>query len=308
MAVTEVQDKVYSDASQQPLWAVENSGYNNSEIQPLWGIVADGSDAHVNMQTKRAPSLYLPGYNGAFMSSSLGRPTYDNLPGARFHTECSAAAYTVKWGSSNQGVDYTGYTNMAMWAKWQELSASAENASQILDLIWTDTAASLVVGTKGTLGANNAGMPVPITVQPLTTRVSYHWPYGIPAFLVALVFLACVVAALVSACLGRASVASLRRHIYQTSVGRVFTVLTHPDEGTFEMPAKDWSRALGGRIVDLSPGEKPVSVTHVEVEPESKGTQEWRASDGCQIQPNLWRPTQDGSGRPRGYQPVGNHS
>ena len=307
-AVTQIKEKPYADPSQQPLWAVEDSGFNNTEIQPLWGIVTPGSDAHVSMKTKRGPSLYLPGYNDAFLASSFGKPTYDNLPAARFHTSCSGVAYSVKWSSLTPGVDYTGYTNMAMWAKWQELSKSADNASQILDLIWTDTAASLVVGTKGTLGANNAGTPIPITVLPLTTRVSYHWPYGIPAILVGLLFVLFIVAALVSACLGRASISSLRRHIYQTSVGRVLTVMTHPDEGNIDMRARDWSRMFGGKVMDLSPGQKPVTVTHVEVEPELKGVQDWRANDGSQSQPGSWPSMTDGSGRPGGYQPVAGHN
>ena len=294
LSIVNIQDKTYPDPSQQPLWAVENSGFNNSDIQPLWGIVTPGADAHVSMSLRRGPSLYLPGYDDSLATLSTSKLTTDNLPGSRFHLAAAATTYGVSWdGRGSTGIDYTGYSNLAMWNLWQQLSASAANASQILNLIWTDAAASYVVGTKGTLGQGNAGQAIPITVQPLVARVSYHWPYGIPAFLVALLFLACLCAALVAGIMGRSSFGTMRRHIAQTSAGRIFTVFLDPHTSDFAMSGKQWNRSVGGRVVNLGDPAGPGGsdgVTKVEVEPALKGMDPpGRSSDGSQMLLRPWK-------------------
>ena len=63
---------------------------------------------------------------------------------------------------------------MAMYVQWQNLSQTPEGASFIVNLIWTDLAASVIVGTKGILGTGNDGSAddiVHISVQPIVSKI-----------------------------------------------------------------------------------------------------------------------------------------
>jgi aspartate ammonia-lyase len=65
-------------------------------------------------------------------------------------------AWNVDGTAIGTRIDYSGNYNMAVWARWQNFSQSAETVSLIPNLIFTDNAASAVVGTKGVLGPMNA--------------------------------------------------------------------------------------------------------------------------------------------------------
>jgi hypothetical protein len=142
---------------------------------------------------------------------------------------------------------------MSLWLKWRDLSRSADSASTILKLLWTDFVASAVVGTKGVLGARNAQPEhaADVSVVPLVHRIRYRWRYGIPAFLLlACMALIAAVAAL-SLLTGRSNIEKIRYRVNQTSLGRVLTTLFDPQSSNFAMSTADWSKNKAKKHVNL---------------------------------------------------------
>ncbi len=148
---------------------------------------------------------------------------------------------------------------MAVWALWQNLSKSAEKVSLIPNLIFTDNAASAVVGTKGILGPQNAALSnlVPMLVTPTIQKIKYRYPFAIPAFIAAFVLLVLSVAALVLRIRGQ-TIEKLRIHLRRVSPGRIFTAFIYPEENgatlssVFLFTSKEWSQRMGAKVVDLS--------------------------------------------------------
>jgi hypothetical protein len=230
---------------------LRNTGnqYENGGINLIWGLVSSEYENHPNVSTVRQQSLYLPGSNISPLSSQLPIEG-DNLPGSEFYAGSMQTAWTVTGGSE---VDYSGSTNMGMWARWQTLSQSAETVALIPNLIFTDNAASAVVGTKGVLGPMNAARAnvVPIQVTPTIQKIKYHWPFAIPVFIVAFSLLILSVVGVVLAILGK-GISILRVHLRHVSPGRIFTTFLYPEPDAFKLKGKEWSERLGTKVVDLS--------------------------------------------------------
>jgi hypothetical protein len=147
---------------------------------------------------------------------------------------------------------------MAVWARWQELSQRAETVSLIPNLIFTDNAASAVVGTKGVLGHLNGGTTniVPIVTTPTVQKIKYHWPFAIPALAAAFLLFVLSIVGIVLALSGK-RIERLRAHLWRVSPGRIFTAFLYPEPDTFMLKSKEWSERMGAQIVDLSKeGEK----------------------------------------------------
>ncbi|KAH8893095.1 hypothetical protein GQ53DRAFT_840793 [Thozetella sp. PMI_491] len=266
--ITSTKDKTYLDEKSMPLWGVEN--INNrlklTEMKLLWGILSDAYATKPNVSAVRQRSLYLPGFIDYRLRSENYRAYGNdgNLPGTDFSTAALMAAYSVSTsslGSLSLGKlqDYTGVKNLALWKRWQNLSGDASTAALIPNLIFTDVAASSVVGTKGALGPGNAGTPGAypfISVTPVKERVRFNLPYGIPAFLSALLLLLIVSVALAAAIIGDHGYSRLRRQMQETAVGRVYTTFLYPSPGVLRAKSKDWNEHLGDKVVDLS-GDYP---------------------------------------------------
>lgn len=263
LVISDIQDKIYQENDDMPLWGVENTGDNFAlgEINLIWGLISPTYADHENVSSVRQSSLYLPG----FPSISIGTIFPDNLPGAEFSLEAMQVAYNVDSGSlpsseTFQTTDYTGTSSMAMWALWQNVTASAQTASIIPTLIWTDVAASTVVGTKGVLGPGNAASSntVPILVMPSVLAVKIHYLFVIPAFLAALGLVIVIIAGIASLVFGQDNLDRMQLHFQQLSPGRIFTTFLYNDQGVMTIKSKDWSKRMGGRMIDLS-GQFPVA-------------------------------------------------
>lgn len=262
LAIAGVATKTYPDDASKPLWGVEHSDIFLKDAQPLWGLVSPESASHLKLDTLRKESLYLPGYTDG--SSTIG---YQNLPGTDFPSLALSNTFSVGPLSSTK-VDYSGASNLAMYRLWQELSRNASDAGKILNLIWTDIATNLVLGTKGlqpgdvTLtkrdkqSGTSSNMP---TVTIYTRRVKYHYPYGIPAFLTLALAAATFFATTCFMLLGSARLSSMRLLLEETSVGRLLALYTPLQDG---FPpyfrggyggTKDWARGPGQQQFTLSP-------------------------------------------------------
>lgn len=257
LAIADIQEKVYADESHMPLWGVENTGngYLTQDLNLIWGLVSPKYANNVNVSTVRQPSLYLPGWiDPTSITGSNTLNVFENLPGSDFSIRALRTAYCVSGTGSCSGIDYSGETNMAMWARWQNLTQSAETASLIPNLIFTDTAASAIVGTKGILGAGNAAPQnlVALPVTPTISTIRYHYLFAIPALAAAIMLVLITLIAFIMACLSGTGIARMRLHLQQVSPGRIYTTFLYPGPGVMTMGTREWGKHLGNKVIDLS--------------------------------------------------------
>ncbi|KAL5360297.1 hypothetical protein BJX96DRAFT_165054 [Aspergillus floccosus] len=282
LTVQSIHDKQYGGAAPPPpLWGVETIyDQTMSTARPTWGILGPSnatSDATLlstfNITTVARDQLYLPGYIDA-TSLLRGRDPVpmlegQNLPGVDFYTQILLRALSVHQQPSTPYGDYSGFTSMALYAKWQKLSASAAGAASIVDLIWTDLAANTVVGTRGwglRAAASDVGIPnengsitrrsttstsdsdttVPVAVY--ERKIRYRIPFAIPAFVIAAVTLGVLVGLVVLLGLRRTGIGRLKLFLEGTSVGRVLAVLL------FEIDTADagWMKAVREKRVKIT--------------------------------------------------------
>ena len=255
LSVDDIEPKTYPNQSSMPLWGVENYGNTMGQGNLIWGLLSSSYEGHPNVSTVRQDHLYLPGYSIAEAPSGAGyfATGFENLPGADFFSGAMSNAYAVPAASAGLVTDYSGQVNMAMWAYWQSLSKSASTASLIPNLIFTDTAAAAVVGTKGVLGPGNAAGEnlVTILVTPTVMRIRYHWPFAIPALIVAAALLIMTVFALATLALKRHNFSMMRRRLNHVSPGRIYTSMLYSEQKSVHGTTKEWSREMGKRTVDL---------------------------------------------------------
>lgn len=257
LAVVNIVDKQYSKHEDKPLWGVEDSGLMYRDVEPLWGLVDSEFEGRPNISTLRKESLYLPGWCDF---TTVPYDSLQNLPGVSFHLDALSAAYSL--GALSSGMmDYTGQTNSAMYRKWAELSKSAQEAAQIINLIWTDMVANAIVGTRGWASDafDTSGMAEPngmaSNVQPIylyERRVQYKILYAIPAFILLGVILATCIATLVLLVTKRTGLTKMKTLLDRTSLGRNLTTLLYPDVCSQDTPRKVWMDRDAQKMITIS--------------------------------------------------------
>lgn len=255
VTVTELKQKQYPSNESLPLWGIEDTGLAINGFAPIWGLVSPEYASYPNISVVKKESLYLPGIS---FDAKLTRLERQNLPGSDFPRKALLSTYSTDTTVAGISViDYTAASNMPMYNKWQNLSRTPATASNIINLIWTDFAASAVVGTKSALGRRGELDPVRIVVQPLLTQIKYRWLFGIPAVLVLLLCVLIAVFATITFVFHRHNLDALRRHLHQTSTGRIFTSFLSPEHSDLGTPTKVWYQNVGTNVIDLS-GENPL--------------------------------------------------
>ncbi|KAF1837156.1 hypothetical protein BDW02DRAFT_492158 [Decorospora gaudefroyi] len=239
-------EKTYPDDESKPLWGVEKSDMELRNGGPLWGIVSEEKAKTLNISTVRSESLYLPGRDATIK--------WQNLPAADFASIALQMAYdTGSVPTTQNPVDYSGKSNLAMFKKWQELSRDPSTSAQILNLIWTDIAANLVVGTKGLHEPENAkrkrdgedtsARRTP-SVTSYTRRVKYHYAYGIPAFFALALAFATLLSTIYFMIFSGAKPSTMRTFLQHTSAGRFLTAqssgsaLSHTTHSSYAPPSQ----------------------------------------------------------------------
>ncbi|GKT57918.1 LOW QUALITY PROTEIN: hypothetical protein ColTof3_05257 [Colletotrichum tofieldiae] len=292
LKVTSINQKNYANVDDAPLWALEDSGLSMDGISAVWGIISPEYATRPNISTVRQPVFHLPGYSDSIGGAALGGPNgimRYNIPGSDF---ASDVMETLFGGSTSDGgamgsswpFDLAGAANMPVFKRWQAVSNDSERVSEVIKLVWTDVAASAVVGTKGVLGSVNNGAAeeaVTITIQPVGKRIKFCWVFGIPAFVLLLVMSSIAVVLVLSAVLKSSTIAVLRHRLQQLTVGRVLTTFLYPEHSNLIMSSKDWSRLNGDKAVDLGEvpqrslvSENPVQASHY---PPETATEELKA-------------------------------
>lgn len=197
-----------------------------------------------------------------------------NNPGAEFAAFALDLVYTM--GSSTSPVDYSGKANLAMYKKWQELSKTSETSTRIFNLIWTDIAADMVVGTKS-LQTHGSSMRIcndtaveKIKTPPVITYtrcIKYNYVYGIPAFLTLVLFTLATLSSILLALFTGAKPSTMRTFLQHTSAGRFLTLQSQAsqssqssygghspslhDDGYSNSPRKIWVKGVGKELFTL---------------------------------------------------------
>lgn len=273
LAITSLSPKNYTSP---PLWAVEDLPNRTlSEVQPLWGILPANTTSPsyrgTDISTIAAPSLYLPGYIDTTtpLTGYLPVPvsTGQNLPGVDFYTQALYRALSISTPAGQPYADYSGWTSLTLYAKWQALSASAGGVAKMINLIWTDFAANAMVGTKSL-----AGQTRPVTVY--ERRIRYRLPYAVPAIVVLVASLGIVGSVVVLGCMRRTGIRRLRGFLEKTALGRVLSAgLAEDDEG-------DWVEKVGGKRVRITDGKITVEGGLLSGETQKEGDENDSAEAG----------------------------
>jgi hypothetical protein len=260
LKVTEIADKEYETEEDMPLWGIEQWDLRLEEMYPIWGLVDQAFEAFPNVTTLRQPSLYLLGSTeDPFRLEFKSYMTFDNIPGA---IGPLFAMQTIRDSDSLTGeFDFVGRSSMGQWLKWRELSKSSETVSKVIKLLWTDLAASAMVGTKGIhdfTSERAEGQTLDIHVFPIRHRVKYNYLFGIPALVVALCVAIIAVLAAILPIIKKSGLKQMDQRLKQTSMGRILTTIMHPETSNFYMPSDEWSDKNGGRDLNLRPyGPEP---------------------------------------------------
>lgn len=250
LTVAAIEKKEYAREEDMPLWGFEESGLTTMGIGATWGLITPEYASRDNVSSVRAPHLYLPGY-AAYMAPTLSMGTDDNYPASDFPSRIMNSVLNL---DTDWAFDLVGRANMAIFTRWQHLSAKPETASDIIKLLWTDLAASAVVGTKGVLGPSNDGDPgdaADIRIRPIEHRITYNYLFGIPAFILALFLIAILAVMFLSVCFGKVTLAKLRLRLQQLSPGRIFTTFLYPDTSNLTMRSKEWAKGNGDKTVTV---------------------------------------------------------
>ena len=262
LTVVSISEKAYASQESMPLWGVETVDFELQDLYQLWGLVSPELETSVNLSTIRAPHLYLPGYGGSGLLTASS-PSYENLPASHGFADVLSAVYEL---SSGEWTDYSGGTNIAMYARWRDYSTSAAGVKTIPSLIWTDLAANKFVGARS--WSSRTGLPpnllqkrdgtgssdgdqtlVPVTVY--ERQIRYHWLFAIPACLALLLFFVVLVAALVSVLSGKGLPARVRHYLFHLSSGRLLGEMQHPGECDKLASTNEWLARVGKRPADL---------------------------------------------------------
>lgn len=269
LKVLQMEDKVYPNEKAMPLWGVENSGMARADINPLWGLLSDKYENWPGVSTMRKESLWLPASAGIVSRGIPINPQYS--PGADFHGSTSSVLY-LQTGGIPMLRDHTGVSDTALHNKWQKLSRTAEGTATVMNLIWTDIAANLVLGSKGLVGATplrpgsadgtssstGAASSARYEVRMYAHRIRLKkiW-YAIPAMIVLCLWLAFSAAALALWAARCFDLALMRVALQRTSPGRILTTFLFPDDCPSETSTKDWVRLVGSRRLDFRSNGPP---------------------------------------------------
>ncbi|KAF7133835.1 hypothetical protein CNMCM5793_005247 [Aspergillus hiratsukae] len=245
LTITSLSRKTYPSP---PLWAVEDLPDRIlSEVQPLWGILPVNTTPPANISTIAAPSLYLPGYIDTTTPltglSPVPVSTGQNLPGVDFYTQALYRALSISTPAGQPYADYSGWTSLALYAKWQTLSASPAGAAKMVNLVWTDFAANAMVGTR------SAATAVPVAVTVYERRIRYRLAYAVPGIVVLAVATGIMGGVVVLGCMRRTGVSRLKGFLEKTALGRVLS------SGLWEEDEGDWVKKVGGKRVRITDGK-----------------------------------------------------
>jgi hypothetical protein len=251
-------------------WGIENTAMMLADGSPLWGLVSASTQTSPELSVVQSPYLYLPGDASLATLPTIGG--FQNLPGVEFYSDALNTIFQLD--SPPIGLaDYTGMTNLGMYAKWQNLSRTAGGAANILNLIWTDIAANAVVGTKSWLPSppltdpqkrqDQSSQVAQVLVTVYSSRIQYNWLFAIPA-LVALAISGLIgLTTLALMVVGHARPSKMKRYLNALSPGRILATFVYPNECDQQIATTTWLQTVGSKKIALPKRGLPAAGGHV---------------------------------------------
>ncbi|KFZ23610.1 hypothetical protein V502_01917 [Pseudogymnoascus sp. VKM F-4520 (FW-2644)] len=221
-SIKTVSDKTYANEASMPLWAIERSNLSIEKYTPLWGLIDNKYEYSELYQTRRKQHLWLPA------GQASGNPMasiYDSTPTGA-HLLALSAAYDIGGGLSSGPFlpDYLGTQDFGLYVRWEALSRSSETAGKIINLIWTDVMANLVVGTKPGKSSSDQTLGGPLydrVIRSWKRHIVYDMRYAIPAIVLLVLWLCVLLGALLLTFLSRISLSALSQLMNQLAPGRM---------------------------------------------------------------------------------------
>jgi hypothetical protein len=165
-----------------------------------------------------------------------------------YHTSDS-----TRWRGA--GEDYEGKKNARILAKWRKLSASEETVAKIPNLIWTDIAANMFVGTKSILSALPDTQSYPVRSN--KRRIFFNYTWALPGLICGTIWI--IFAALymmlylIPQYRSRMRLSRLKDLINQLSIGRSLVVADQFNAVGVNGSTKEWLATSGQRRINLFP-------------------------------------------------------
>lgn len=310
--VTSIAEKEYRDASEYPIWAVENTGRNMSTVKPLWGLVDSEDESPLeDISFKAHPHLWLAGYE--FFPDDEGKgDAFQNIAGLQFHSMALGVAYSV---GRFDDITYSGAGSLPMYNRWMELTRSPEGMAKVISLIWTDVSANAVVGTRGQMprgeppglapaykgrsedgkkkkraeSADQGGEDAFANVRVVEHKVRYRIPYAIPAFITLALLLGTLGFALAALVTRHATPRRIRWFLTRLSAGRIMAATLVRGSTDVSGPAgtggDKWVEGPGRVTVDIS-GQSPTVEGELVRVDDSEVSEKTRATPGTGVSPS----------------------
>ncbi|KAL4868010.1 hypothetical protein BDV12DRAFT_209457 [Aspergillus spectabilis] len=269
--------KTYESSASMPVWGVEQLNDHNINVAPpMWGIIGpnatnlESTIDRYNISSITSESLYLPGFMDINYPLLRGLNPVpfgigQNLPGVDFYNQALMTAYTINAAGFESEADYSGIDSLALYAKWQRLSQTADGAASIINLVWTNIATNAVVGTKGwglSAAASSRGIssasdgPVSSSVDvPVTlygSHIRYHIPFAIPAFVTLGATTALLALLIILLIMRRTGINRLRTFLESTTIGRVISHFIESEITHGADAPEPWVKTIGPRRVTIT--------------------------------------------------------
>ena len=206
------------------LWAIEDTGWGLRSIDPFWGPVSRSDALHEGISTFDSPSIYLPAGQSSVDPGALW--AYDAKAGITGPLSALAMIYAGELDgplteSFAAAPDYTGVNNWPLLLEWARLGGDASTASRIIDLIWTDLMANMLMGAKSPVPSGDSTVYRPS--QLYISALAYDWKYASISFLFAGLYAIGLLALLMFCIFRRCNLSELRFFLNQTAAGRSVT-------------------------------------------------------------------------------------
>ncbi|EAU31659.1 predicted protein [Aspergillus terreus NIH2624] len=268
LVIQSINEKAYSNPSEMPLWGVErNQNYTLYNVRPLWGIVSPETITGDDISVVQRDHLWLPGFPDIVSLEPVIANGEPNMPGNLFYARALQDLFRIQLGglSPEALMAYTGKLDLALYARWLELSASSTGTEKLLNQVWTDLAANSVIGTRGWhsgprpslrwngVPERDKTIPTPsVPVVLWSRRIRYHIQYAVPAFITLGIIVALIGLTVFLLVSRRTGLRQLRRYLAITSPGRILGLSQALDQEVSHLTStKNWIQQVGIHRVNL---------------------------------------------------------
>jgi hypothetical protein len=148
---------------------------------------------------------------------------------------------------------YDGSESRRIMLKWRNLSDSAVSMAHIPNLIWTDRAANMLVGTKSLLDSVPSTRSYPVYIY--ERKITYNYLYAVPALFCWVFWVFWIGTIAVLSIVGTSNNIGISRCkdlINRLSVGRALAAAEYSSSNHFGDSTTEWMKSTGHLMIDLA--------------------------------------------------------